>query len=165
MRKALTVGDCLKRKRWLRPASRQEVVATILCLCGALFLALLRNDISFGVFPGWIKAGHTKWFVCPFCGGTRAFCYMVRLQFWNAMHCSIIGTWVSIWILATLPIRAWFLADSHSRKAMLAYWWLKKIEGGNNFLFLTAVFMVIQMLLHYYWGFDWLPLRQFMQDF
>ena len=165
MRKALTVGDCLKRKRWLRPASRQEVVATILCLCGALFLAVLRIDISTGVFPDWIKAGHTRWFVCPFCGGTRAFCYMVRLQFWNAMHCSIIGTWVSTWILASLPIRAWFWAASYSRKALVSYWWLKKLEGGDNFLFLTAILVVVQVVLHYQYGFYWLPLRQFMQDF
>ena len=165
MRKALTVGDCLKRKRWLRPASRQEAIATILCLCGALFLAFLRIDISTGVFPSWITAGHTRWFVCPFCGGTRAFCYVVRMQFWNALHCSLIGTWVSIWILATLPIRIWFWTKCYSRKALVSYWWLKKLEGGNNFLFLTAVLVVVQMVLHYYYGFDWLPLRQFMQDF
>ena len=165
MRKALTFGDCLRRKRWLRPASRQETVATILCLCGALFLALLHIDISAGVLPGWIRAGHHGWFVCPFCGGTRAFCYMVRIQPVEALHCSFIGTWVSFWILATLPIRAWFWADSHSRKALLAYWWLKKLEAGDYFLFLTAFCVVMQMVFHYHCGFDWLPLRQFMQHF
>ncbi len=165
MRKAMTFGDCLRRKRWLRPASRQETVATILCFCGALFLALYHIDITTGVFPSWFKAGHRGWFVCPFCGGTRAFCYVVRLQFWNAMHSSIIGTWVSVWILVTFPIRAWFCAASQSRKAMRVYWRLKKLEAGEKFLIMTAICVVTQMVLHYQCGFYWLPLVQFFQDY
>ena len=81
------------------------------------------------------------------------------------MHSSILGTWVSIWLIATLPIRAWFWANSQSHKALVVYWWLKKIEGGDNFLILTAILVVTQMVLHYQYDFDWLPLHQFWQDF
>ena len=134
---------------------------TALCIIGAALLCWRGTDISGGVLPGWLSRfiGHNGRFVCPFCGGTRAFVYVCHFDFSSALHASILGTLAAIWAVLTFPIRLWFALRHDSPCACFLYSRLKANENGDYFIIASAALMLLQMHLHYQWGFHWLPLE------
>ena len=140
----------------------REALAIGICLLIAFLLRCFRVDISTGVFPDFVSElpfiGH-KGFVCPLCGGTRAFALVSTFSFAEALHYSLLGVFVSTWLLLTFPIR---LLCRFSGKPVFGKLYLRvlKFESVDHLMILMAVFLWLQLGLHYFLDFTWIPLEQ-----
>lgn len=145
--------------------ARREALVLCGCFLGALLLRLFRVDVPAGVLPDFISAlpviGH-RGFVCPLCGGIRSFVLVAAFSFPEALHCSILGTCISSWLLLTLPIRLLCLFSARPLHEKL-YFRVKKFENPDHLLVMMAFCMWLQLCLHYFGGFLWIPLLQLTQ--
>lgn len=143
-------------------AARFETAGLVLCLLGAAVLVWLRVDVSQGVLPhAWTWLGH-RGFVCPLCGGMRAFVRVVGMELGQALHDSLLGTSVSVWLLLTLPVRLAFVCCPDRLYCARLGQWLKRLERPPRLLLLMALSLWLQLYLHYVHGFAWTPLQQLM---
>lgn len=147
--------------------ARHEMFLTAVCVVVATCLNLCGYDISEGVLPQWLgkvlPLGHHG-FVCPFCGGTRAFVYVLRGDFRMAVRCSLLGTLVTMWLLATFPLRLWFLLCQKAPLAERFFSEVKHFECADHFLLVTAGCFVIQLALHFSGVLPWLPFVQLLTN-
>jgi len=147
--------------------ARLEAAAICLCFAGAHLLHFLQIDISEGILPKAISAlpifGH-KGFVCPFCGGIRAFAYFSVGAFTEALHCSLLGTCITAWLLGSLPLRFLICAFPDCLWSQKLYRLIRMIEHPDLLIINTAGCIWIQLWLHYSLGFSWLPLTQLLQE-
>ena len=141
----------------------REAVAICICFFCALLLRCLHIDISNGVLPKSISAlpfiGHDG-FICPFCGGTRAFALFSVGKLTDALHCSLLGTVVSFWLLCSLPIRVVVYANSSREWSKALYRLVKRVEHPDLLIITMALTMPVQLWMHYSLGFHWIPLLQ-----
>lgn len=145
-------------------AARFETAGLVLCLLGAVALVWLRVDVSRGVLPhSWTWLGHAG-FVCPLCGGMRAFVRVVGMELGQALHDSLLGTSVSVWLLLTLPLRLAFVCCPDRPYCARLGQWLKRLERPPRLLLLMALSLWLQLYLHYVHGFAWTPLQQLMSQ-
>ena len=142
-----------------RQAGR-EAAAICLCYCCALLLHCLHLDISSGILPQFISAipfiGHNG-YVCPLCGGTRAFAYFSVGEISDALHCSLLGTVVSAWLLCSLPIRVIACAVSKPEWSKRLYCLVRRVENPDWLIIMMALSMWVQLWMHYSLGFLWIP--------
>ena len=147
--------------------SGHEAIEILTCYFCALLLHFLHIDISGGILPQSISSlpfiGH-KDFVCPFCGGTRAFIFFSNGQIMDAMHCSLLGTFISAWLFSTLPIRVIFYFKPDYEWSKNLYRLIKRTENPDWLIIAMAFFIVIQLWLHYSLGFHWVPLQQLTEN-
>lgn len=141
----------------------REAVAICICFFCALLLHHLHIDISNGVLPKSISAlpfiGHNG-YVCPLCGGTRAFALLSVGKLTDALHCSLLGTVVTFWLLCSLPIRVAVYANSSREWSKALYRLVKRIEHPDLLIITMALTMLVQLWMHYSLGFHWIPLLQ-----
>ena len=141
----------------------REALAIIICYLCALSFHLLHIDISGGILPKSISAlrfiGHHV-FVCPLCGGMRSFFYFAAGALTDALHCSLLGTCISAWLLLSLPIRIFIFLSPDNDRSRGLYHVIKRIEHPDVLIIAMACFMCVQLCLHYHFGFFWIPLQQ-----
>lgn len=143
-------------------AARLETAGLVLCLLGAAALVWLRVDVSQGVLPSfWSWLGH-RGFVCPLCGGMRAFVRVVALNWGQALHDSLLGTFVAVWLLLTLPFRLAFVCCPGQPRCARLGQRLRRLERPPRLLLLMALSLWLQLYLHCVHGFAWTPLQQLM---
>ena len=161
----LTKEPLLITSVYPRQAGR-EAVAICICFFGALLLYCLHFDISNGILPRSISAlpfiGHNG-YVCPLCGGTRAFALFSVGNFKEALHFSLLGTGVSIWLLCSLPLRIVVYIYSNRKWSNALYRLIKRIENPDLLIIAMAISMLVQLWMHYSLGFHWIPLQQLME--
>ena len=145
----------------------REAIAIIICYLCALSFHFLHIDISGGILPKSISVlrfiGHHG-FVCPLCGGMRSFFYFSAGALTDALHCSLLGTCVSAWLLLSLPIRILICLSPDNDRSKGLYRLIKRIEHPDVLIIAMACFMCIQLCLHYYLGFIWLPLQHLSEQ-
>ena len=141
----------------------REAVAICICFFCAQLLCCLHIDISNGLLPQSISAlpfiGHDG-YVCPLCGGTRAFALLSVGKLTDALHCSLLGTVVTFWLLCSLPIRVAVCANSSREWSKTLYRLVKRIEHPDLLIITMALAMLVQLWMHYSLGFHWIPLLQ-----
>ena len=144
-------------------AARREACVTCICgLCAALFRCF-EVDVTGGILPKSVAAfrifGHHG-FVCPLCGGTRAFALVSIGDFETALHCSLLGACAAVWLYLTLPIRllVWAVPEHVGLRDL--YFGVKRVESGDILMIAMAGFMCVQLWMHYARGFYWIPLEQ-----
>ena len=145
-----------------RRAGREAAVIFICWLC-AVSLHVLQVDISDGVLPRSFAAlrfiGHNGC-VCPLCGGTRAFVSFSIGASAEALHYSLLGTCVSAWLLLSLPVRVIVYANRKCLWSINLYRLIKLAEHPNLLMIAMALTMYVQLGMHYFLGFYWIPLQQ-----
>ncbi|MBP5638353.1 MAG: DUF2752 domain-containing protein [Victivallales bacterium] len=138
-------------------------MAYILYLLGAFLLRALHIDISKGVLPDYVSTlpfiGH-QGFVCPLCGGTRAFVLASTLSIQTSFHYSMFGTCISLWLLLTLPVRVLFFLYPTKQTFKKSYFLIKTIENPDLLMILMAFFLWLQLSFHYCFDYYWIPLTQ-----
>lgn len=92
----------------------------------------------------------------------RAFVRVVALDWGQALHDSLLGTSVSVWLLLTLPVRLAFVCCPDRPYCARLGQWLKRLERPPRLLLLMALSLWLQLYLHYVHGFAWTPLQQLM---
>lgn len=141
----------------------REAVAICICFFCALLVHHLHIDISNGVLPKSISAlpfiGHNG-YVCPLCGGTRAFVLFSFGKLTDALHCSLLGTALAAWLLFTLPIRFIVYVNSGREWSKALYRLIKRMEHPDLLIITMALTMLVQLWMHYSLGFRWIPLQQ-----
>lgn len=159
------MGILLNRRLSILSKSKafREALAISACLAGALIMRFFDVDIRHGVLPDFITKlpvfGH-RGFLCPLCGGTRAFVMTSTLSVREAFHYSILGTCVSIWLLLTLPIRLLYCIVPKCVFLQKLYHLVTLAEKSDYLILMMAVFMWLQLYLHYCHDFFWIPLLQ-----
>lgn len=145
-----------------RQAGREALVICICFFC-ALLLHCLHIDVCNGIVPESISAlpfiGHDG-FVCPLCGGTRAFVLFSFGKLTDALHCSLLGTALAAWLLFTLPIRFIVYVNSGREWSKALYRLIKRMEHPDLLIITMALTMLVQLWMHYSLGFRWIPLQQ-----
>ncbi len=141
----------------------REAFAVSICFFIALLFCFFSVDVSRGVLPDFISNtgifGH-RGFVCPLCGGTRAFVLVSAASVSEALHYSLLGTCISIWLLLTLPIRFFYRFSPTGHFIKESYFLIKKIESPDHLIIAMGLFIWLQLGLHYLWNFTWIPLEQ-----
>ncbi|MBR6057382.1 MAG: DUF2752 domain-containing protein [Victivallales bacterium] len=153
--------DHLNTQFRAKDSSGRETLVICICFACAVLLHFLRIDITHGILPKSISdlrfIGHHG-FVCPLCGGTRAFAFLSVGSLPQALHCSLLGTCVAIWLLVTLPVRFIHWLFPICRWSLKSYLLIKKIEHPDLLIIAMAFFLCVQLWLHYHFGFVWIPL-------
>ena len=141
----------------------REAGAICICYICALLFHCLQIDISSGILPKTISSlpfvGHNG-FVCPLCGGTRAFCLFSVGEIMPALHFSLFGTYVSAWLLCSLPIRVIVFANPNRQWSKWLYRLIKRVEHPDLLIITMALSMCGQLWMHYSLRFPWIPLQQ-----
>lgn len=157
-------GQTLLVKILSRRLSRECLLSVCFVFFGC-WLGFFKNDISNGVMPSWFDAipvlGH-RFCICPFCGGMRAFVYVCRLEWLRALHYSILGTVIGIWIIASFPFRLCAFMELAVRGNAIWGMRFSRLECSTVFLALSIIAVCLQLMLHYFAGFCWFPLANFL---
>ena len=152
-----TLKKCTPKK------AGHEALETGIVFLIALLLSYFSIDVSNGVLPDFIEktgiVGH-KGFVCPLCGGTRAFVMTSTLKLNKALHYSMLGTLVSLWLLLTLPVRIFYRNFPENCRWRKSYLFVKYMEKADHLIIGMALFLWVQLIFHYALGFYWIPLLQ-----
>lgn len=152
-----TLKKCTPKK------AGHEAFETGIVFLVALLFGYFSIDVSGGVLPDFIEktvlVGH-KGFVCPLCGGTRAFVMISTLKFSKALHFSLLGSAISLWILLTLPIRIFYRFLPDDRRCRKSYLFIKYVENPDHLIIAMALFLWAQLIFHYTLDFHWIPLQQ-----
>lgn len=146
--------------------ARRKVIFRLALILAGLACYLTNDHLAAGAFPGWLSEilayGHSRYVVCPLCGGVRAFVWCCGLDFRMAFHANILGSLVAIWMFLTLPV---YVCQMFGHLGGI-YGAMCRMEGRKtySFIFLMAICFLTQIVLHYCFGYTWIPLQQFLEQ-
>lgn len=94
---------------------------------------------------------------CPLCGGTRSFLAMTSLDIIGALHFSILGTLIYLYLLFTLPCRMLLFFNQKNVFSSNLRTIVNKIDNWSEkrFLFIVFLLFIVQYLLDYSGLFYW----------
>ena len=121
----------------------------MLCLGGGWAIASL--DLAESGLWLWLQnlreVSHPAAFLCPFCGGTRAFVAACQFDFKSAFNHSLVGLVVFSYIVLMLPVRAVVVFWPRSREIRPLATMLSAVDSPRYQLWLVLVTWVVQKLL------------------
>ncbi|MDO4583228.1 MAG: DUF2752 domain-containing protein [Planctomycetia bacterium] len=127
-----------------------EMVTALLLIMGGMVTGICHPSVEAGVLPGWISElpfiGHHG-FVCPLCGGCRAFVFCCQGDFKEALHFSFLGTWVFACLVGTLPLKVYYFFCWKNSEPCPWLCFIRQMESGKLFLVMMIVFFLLQLFL------------------